>query len=78
MDKAQGEQWQKLCDEHERAMRDYQDAQGVLTWKFAAIARGNSQENPTARDIDRAEVALQRLSDATATMNAFVRRHSLE
>jgi ABC-type uncharacterized transport system YnjBCD substrate-binding protein len=68
--------WAALCEEWDRVWAYYQKLQAALTRKFALVARGDFASNPSMEEISATEAAYERVEQARARMNKFVRENA--
>jgi hypothetical protein len=64
-------EWDKLCEEFERARDEQFEAYAVINGKFGAVAR-NEGGNPSDEELERFESANKRLDDVLRRMEEFV------
>lgn len=76
MEKTVGEQWLKLCDEHEAARTAYFDAFKAVNAKFVAVGAGTSLTNPTEDELGKFRSTWLAWEEVKARMDSFVKAYA--
>jgi len=69
-------EWEKLCEEHEKAREAYFKAFACVNQKFAAIGRGTSNENPSDNELSEFDEAWNAWENIKNRMHKFVKDHA--
>ena len=68
-------EWQRLCDDYEKAQANHFRALSTVTQKFAAIGRGTSQTNPTNDELSDFESTWIEWEAVKKKMDAFIKQN---
>jgi hypothetical protein len=71
-----GEQWGRLCDEHEAARDAYFRAFSAVNQKFAAIGSNRPRVNPTEGELSDFQKTWQAWQEVKRRMDDFVKSYA--
>jgi hypothetical protein len=71
-----GEQWGRLCDEHEAARDAYFRAFSAVNQKFVAIGNSTSTANPTEGELSDFQKTWQAWQEVKRRMDEFVKSYA--
>jgi hypothetical protein len=71
-----GEQWRRLCDEHEAARDAYLRAFSAVNQKFVAIGSNASRVNPTEGELSDFQKTWQAWQEVKRRMDELLKKHT--